>query len=430
MLEHQIKNIELSLFANGTERKGEEEAWKVQPSDSAKNCRNFIREIVDNLDLEPNPEKPVIALSIGDPTVYGNLPQADETIKAVVKILEEGSCNGYAPSVGYEDSRRAVAEYLSHDGVEVDKKDVVLCSGCSSSLELCITALACANKKQNILIPRPGFPIYRTLAESIGVAVKYYNLLPEKDWEVDLYHLESQIDQYTAAIVLNNPSNPCGSVFSRKHLSDILELAYRRRIPVIADEIYEQLVFPGKKFASTASLHSQVPILICGGLAKRFLVPGWRLGWIVVHDEINAFQNIRKALVSLSQRTIGSNTLIQGALPAILRNTPQSFHDDLINTLRKHAEIAFEGLKQAKGMSPYMPEGTMYMVVEVQMNRFPKFTNGLDFVQKLMEEESVFLLPGDCFQIPGFMRIVLTVPENLLKEACSRICEFCNRNYV
>jgi len=80
---------------------------------------------------------------------------------------------------------------------------------------------------------------------------------------------------------------------------------------VIADEIYERLVFPGKKFVSTASLHSEVPILVCGGLAKRFLVPGWRMGWIAIHDETGAMEHIRKSLSSLSQRTIGSNTLIQ-----------------------------------------------------------------------------------------------------------------------
>lgn len=313
----------------------------------------------------------------------------------MIDIVEEGSCNGYAPSVGYENARAAVAEYLTHDGVQVSYQDVILCSGCSSSLELCITALCCSKRNHNILIPRPGFPIYRTLAESIGVQVRYYNLLPEKDWEADLYHLEEQIDQHTAAIVVNNPSNPCGSVFSQEHLRNILEIAHRRRVPVIADEIYEQLVFPGKRFVSCASLNSHVPILICGGLAKRFLVPGWRMGWIVVHDEIGAFDKVRKALVSLSQRTIGSNTLIQGALPSILRNTPQSYHDQLIVVLRRHAQLAYDALKGAKGLSPFMPDGTMYMVVEVQMNKFPMFEDGLQFVQRLMAEESVFCLPGD-----------------------------------
>lgn len=245
-------------------------------------------------------------------------------------------------------------------------------------------------------MPRPGFPIYKTLAECIDVEVRSYRLKPEKDWEVDLNDLEAQIDENTAAIILNNPSNPCGSVFSEDHLRDILDVAYRYRIPVIADEIYEQLVFPDNKFISAASIDSGVPILICGGLAKRFLVPGWRLGWIVIHDPVGAFDfEIKKALICLSQRIIGSNTLVQGALREILLETPQSFHDDLINTLMENAKLAYYILNDVPGLHPYMPQGTMYMMVKIEMEHFPNFESDLDFLQKLMGEESVFCLPGN-----------------------------------
>lgn len=164
---------------------------------------------------------------------------------------------------------------------------------------------------------------------------------------------------------------------------------------MIADEIYERLVFKGEKFVSMASLNSGVPILACGGLAKRFLVPGWRVGWISVHDDAGIFGDIRKALVCLTQRTIGSNTLIQGALPGILRNTPQIFHENLIDLLQTHAQIAYAAIKDAKGLTPFMPQGAMYMVIEIQMEKFPMFKDGLEFAGKMMEEESVFCLPGE-----------------------------------
>lgn len=124
-------------------------------------------------------------------------------------------------------------------------------------------------------------------------------------------------------------------------------------------------------------------------------VPGWRLGWIIVHDEFGVLGSVRKALNSLTQRIIGSNTLIQGALPAILRNTPQSFFESLINTLAKNAGIAHDRFQNTKGLTSFMPQGTMYMLVEVQMEKFPMFENGLQFAQKMMEEESVFCLPGE-----------------------------------
>ncbi|XP_052124693.1 tyrosine aminotransferase [Frankliniella occidentalis] len=213
--------------------------------------------------------------------------------------------------------------------------DIVLCSGCSCSLDLCITVLA--NPGQNILVPRPGFSIYRTLAEGLGIRTKAYRLLPDRGWEVDLADLEAAVDADTAAIVINNPSNPCGSVFSRQHLADILDIASRHRVPIIGDEIYEHLVFPGQRYHSLGSLSEDVPVLSCSGLTKRFLVPGWRMGWIVIHDRHGVLgSEVRAGLQKLSQRIIGSNTLVQGALPAILRNTPEAFFEDTIHKLHKY----------------------------------------------------------------------------------------------
>ncbi|WAR11756.1 ATTY-like protein [Mya arenaria] len=257
-------------------------SWNVKVSDIARNTFNPIRSIVDGMRLTPNPSKPMIALSIG-----------------------------------YEQARQAVADYSSSETSHVDAKDVVLTSGCSGALDLCITCLA--NPGQNILIPCPGFSIYKTLAESIGVK-------PERSWEIDLNYLESLIDDNTAAIIVNSPSNPCGSVYSRKHLQDILRVAEMHKVPIIADEIYEHFVFSGTEYHSLASLTDTVPVLSCSGLTKRFLVPGWRLGWIVINDRNNIFQE-------------------------------------------------------------------------------------------------------ECFDYPNFFRVVLTVPQEKLNEACERIAEFCERHY-
>ncbi|XP_058799074.1 tyrosine aminotransferase [Phymastichus coffea] len=405
------------------------ERWDVQASLIAKRTHNPIRSIVENIVVEPNPDKPMIALSIGDPTIFGNLKPAREVIEAVKESLESELYNGYAPSTGYEEARRAVAEYSSDENVTVDPKDVVLCSGCSCALDLCITALA--REGQNILIPRPGFAIYRTLAEGLGVSVRSYNLRPELGWEVDLDDLETQIDESTAAIIINNPSNPCGSVFSRDHLLDILDVAAKYYVPIIADEIYEYMVFPGRTFYSLASLSSHVPILSCSGLTKRFLVPGWRMGWIIIHDRQGILdKEIRKALQCLSQRIIGSNTIVQGALPKILKNTPQRYFDNILVTLDAHATLSYSYISKIPGLEPIKPNGAMYMMVHIELPSFPEFNSELEFVKRLLAEESVFCLPGQCFDYPSYMRLVITVPQEMLEEACLRIQEFCARHHV
>lgn len=401
--------------------------WHVPASEFAKNTFNPIRSIVDGMQLTPNPDKPMIALSIGDPTVFGNLPIPEAAEEAVTDALKNRTFNGYGPSTGYEKSRAAVAEYVSTPEVKVEAKDVILCSGCSGALDLCVTALA--NPGQNFLVPRPGFSIYKTLAESLGIFVKTYDLLPEKSWEIDLEHLVEQIDGDTAAIVVNNPSNPCGSVYNKQHLQDILAVAAKYKVPIIADEIYEHFVFDGFHYHSMASLTDEVPIISCGGLTKRFLVPGWRLGWIVIYDRNEVLSEVRNGLFSLSQRILGPNTLIQAALPDILKNTPQQFFHTTVQYIQKNAELFYKRFLQIPGLKPVMPQGAMYMMVGIDMPNFPDLESDVEFTQNMVTEQSVFCLPAACFQYPGYFRVVLTVPAEKVDEACDRIEEFCRTHY-
>ncbi|ESO95613.1 hypothetical protein LOTGIDRAFT_227234 [Lottia gigantea] len=402
--------------------------WNVPCSVMAENSVNPIRNLVDSMTITPNPEKDMIALSIGDPTIFGNLPYCEVAENAVIEAIKGRKSNGYTASVGYESARLAVADYTSTPTSVVTAKDVILTSGCSSALDLCISCLA--NPGQNMLMPLPGFSIYKTLAESLGIEVRNYKLLPEKSWEADLNHIEELIDENTAGIIVNNPSNPCGSVYSKEHLEAILEICEKNKLPVIADEIYEHFVFCGSKYYSLASLTTTVPILSCSGLTKRFLVPGWRMGWIVIHDLNDIFVNVRRGLVKLSQRILGPNTLVQQAIPDILKNTSSEFFEDTLVHMKNNAEIFYSRFREIIGLTPIMPQGAMYMMVGIDIETFPVFKCDIQFVEALVKEQSVFCLPASCFQYPNYFRVVLTIPETKVAEACDRIEEFCKKYYV
>jgi tyrosine aminotransferase len=144
-----------------------------------------------------------------------------------------------------------------------------LTNGCSGALDISLRALA--NPGDNILIPTPGFSVYKCILMANSVEAKEYNLVPEKSWEIDLEHLESQIDAKTVAIVVNDPSNPCGSVYSKDHKLKILQIAAQHRKPIIADEVYHGVVFSGNTYQSFGALAGDEPVLCCGGLAKRCL---------------------------------------------------------------------------------------------------------------------------------------------------------------
>ena len=185
---------------------------------------------------------------------------------------------------------------------------------------------------ENILIPRPCYN-YLTLTDGMHIETRSYNLDPLKDWEIDLKHMESLINEKTRAILVNNPGNPCGNVFSRDHILDILEIAERHQLPIIADEVYEFFTFPGVEFHSVASLSKNVPVLICSGLTKRFLMPGIRMGWIIVHDKNEILRNVREGLQNVTGRILGPNSTVQHALPDILKNTPQTFFNNNVKKI-------------------------------------------------------------------------------------------------
>ncbi|OWA51428.1 Tyrosine aminotransferase [Hypsibius exemplaris] len=403
--------------------------WKARSSYMAKNTLNPIRKIVDGMKLTPNPEKAMIALSIGDPTIYKNFSPPEEAVRAVKDAADSKKFDGYAPSTGILSAREAVADYASRSTSPVTAKDVILTSGASHALELSISVLC--DRGSNLLIPCPGFSIYKTIACSLGVECRSYRLQPELDWEIDLDQLASLIDADTAAIVVNNPSNPCGSVYTKEHLQAILEVADYYKVPVIADEIYDDLVFPGHVFYPMASLTETVPVLACNGLTKKFICPGWRVGWITIHDRDGILEEeIRPGLISLSQRILGPNALVQGAIPTILSTVPRSFFDGIIATVHANAKASFDIMSGIPGLSPIMPAGAMYMMTRIDMEHFPEFEDDLSFTSQLVSEQSVFCLPGQCFDFPGYFRIVLTIPAEKMNDALSRIGEFCRQHFV
>lgn len=255
------------------------------------------------------------------------------------------------------------------------------------------------------------------------------HLQADKDWEIDLEQMASLIDSNTRAIIVTNPSNPCGSNFSRAHVIAITEVASRLKVPIIADEIYADMVFGDDPHTAMASIGCDVPVLTCGGLAKRWLVPGWRVGWIMIADRNDVFKEVRGALNNLSQLLLGANTVAQAAVPAILGKTPDAFYKTTLANLKRSAELCFTELSKVPGLTPVKAGGAMYLMVAINVDEFKDIVDDRDFVEKLITEQSVFPLPATVFEAPNYFRIVTTVPEDKMREAMGRIGEFCAEHH-
>lgn len=349
--------------------------------------------------------------------------------------------------------------------------------GASQALSLALGAVA--NTGANVLLPKPGFPLYQTLCEYYGLEVRHYELRPERGWEADLRHVAALADARTAAIVVCNPSNPTGAVYSADHLRALLQVAAAAGAVVIADEVYADIVWgegatftPMARFlrlacalsrvadvATQAALSEDVPVLSVGALSKRWLVPGWcvsvcksqiapkstpnsrrkrrRCGWLLVHDRHRALAGVGivEALSRLVQITIGPTVPVQASVPHLLANTPRAWHDAMCGAYAAAAALCARRAAQAPGLSVEAPpRGAMYMLVTLAPRSFfgdaaADVADDVAWCAALQREEALLLLPGAAFGAPGCVRLVLCAPLPALAAAWDRIDAFAARHY-
>jgi tyrosine aminotransferase len=416
-------------FGSGTSRVGEAGGeWNVKASDRSMRTINPIRQLVQGIAGGLNPAKSLIDLSVGDPTRYGNLRVGEDITEEYCSIVRSGKHNGYTHSTGSIAARRAVAARYSVPGMpRLDEEDVVLTAGVSGALEMALGALA--NEGDNVLLPRPGFPLFKTMLDGFGVEARYYSILPDESWEVNVEDFARQADDRTVAIVVNNPSNPCGSVYSAAHIRSILAAASQLRLPIVADEVYSDMAFSGAEFTSIASQSADVPVLSVGGASKQFVVPGWRAGWLLIHDRNGVLEGggVRTGIRQLSTRMLMTNAPVQALLPRMLETgTSSPAFQSLMADLESNATTTMAGLADCVGLTCVPPQGSMYLMAKVDTKQLG-FADDLEFTKELRTEESVFVLPGQCFLAPDYVRIVFCAPPEVLREATDRIKAFCAR---
>jgi tyrosine aminotransferase len=400
--------------------------WPVFPcSLKAKLTLNKIRETVETLKPPVNHPKNFLALSLGDPTTKGNLPPPDLFTSTLHELIAKGHNNGYTHSAGTVEARSAVAEKFSHPEANavLTPDDVILTSGCGHAIEIAITGTL--NRGDGILIPAPGFSLYVAIAEAYEIIPQHYRLDPEKSWEADMEDLEKKCDSTTRALLITNPSNPCGSVYTKEHLKALADFATRHKLIVIADEIYANMSFDREvPFISLAEADHSLPVISVGGISKQYLVPGWRVGWLTVYNRHEALTTLKAGFHRLITLLLAPNSLVQAALPTVLESTPQEFYDGLLDVLRNNATTLYAALVNVPGLKPIMPRGAMYMMVGIDPEVLD-YDCDIKFSRALLQEQNIMVLPGQVFNVHGYFRLVITLPSKDLLEAAERLKQFC-----
>ncbi|XP_075671387.1 putative aminotransferase TAT2 isoform X2 [Castanea sativa] len=371
--------------------------------------KGILSLLMQNIE-EQTSKKRVISLGMGDPSAYSCFHTTHVAQEAVVDALQSDKFNGYAPTVGLPQTRRAIAEYLSRDlPYKLSSDDVFITSGCTQAIDVSLAMLA--HPGANILLPRPGFPIYELCAGFRHLEVRYIDLLPDKGWEVDLDAVDVLADQNTVALVVINPGNPCGNVYSFEHLKKIAETAKKNKILIIADEVYGHLAFGKNPFVPMGVFGSEVPVLTLGSLSKRWIVPGWRLGWFVTSDPSGMYREPK------------------AAVPRILEQTDEAFFKKTINLLEHASDILCDTIKEIPCITcPLKPEGSMAIMVKLNISLLEDISDDIDFCFKLAKEESVVILPGTAVGLKNWVRITFAVDSSFLEEGLRRTKSFCQRH--
>lgn len=361
----------------------------------------------------------VINLSVGEPDF--NTP--DHIKKAAVDAIAD-NFSFYSPVPGYLSLRKAIAQKLSREnGLQFEASQIVVGNGAKHSL--CNVILATVNPGDEVIIPTPAWVSY---VEMVKLAEGVNVLVPtglDQDFKVTPAQLEAAITERTRAVILCSPSNPTGSVYSHDELQAIVDvLARHPQVLVIADEIYEHILYTGKPFVSLASFPAIADrTVVINGVSKAYAMTGWRIGYCACPPEV------AKAVNKLQgQFTSGASSIAQKAAEAAY-NGPQECVEEMRQAFERRRDLVVRRARQISGLGVNEPQGAFYLFPEVSSffgSRTPDgkvIENASDLALYLLEKAHVATVDGEAFCAPGYIRLSYATSDENLEKAFDRIGE-------
>ena len=367
----------------------------------------------------------IIKLNIGDPIAYPGLPTPKHMVDAYVNALQTGN-NGYSPSYGIPELRAAIAHDERRKGWPAKQDDIYVCHGVTEALQVIFAATL--EEGDIVLAPGPHYPPYLAYPQMFGAATLEYKLKPDDDWKLDFDDIESKMSDDVKLLVLINPNNPCGAVAGKDEIFRILSIA--RKWPnciVIADEIYDGLDFTGEH-RSVASLSPDVPVFVLNGVSKVYYAPGWRIGYLGIHDPKGRLVSIRDGIERLLRSRLCASTPAQLGYLAGL-DGDRSWMKSYSDKIKRQRDLCVKRINCIEGLEVQSSGGAFYMFIKLTDEQWQQ--NDKDFVLKLLHEEHVLVVHGSGFSPDlggGHFRLVYLPDVDILNEAFNRIERFLLRH--
>ncbi|HVS68026.1 MAG TPA: pyridoxal phosphate-dependent aminotransferase [Mycobacteriales bacterium] len=364
----------------------------------------------------------ILKLNIGNPAPFG-FEAPDEILQAVTRNLS--TAQGYSESKGLYSARTAVEQYYQLKGVDgVTVDDVYLGNGVSELISMTLQALL--NDGDEVLIPAPDYPLWTATTNLCGGRAVHYRCDESNDWAPDLEHLSAQVSDRTKAIVVINPNNPTGAVYSRETLEAIVQFAREHDLVIMADEIYDKILYDGAEHTVLASLAPDVICLTFSGLSKAYRVAGFRAGWVVISGPKQHAENYIAGLSLLANMRLCANVPAQNAIQTALGGY-QSINELILpgGRLLAQRDVAYELLNAIPGVSCTKPKGALYVFPRLDPEVYP-IVDDQKFALDLLRTEKILVTYGTGFNWPDpdHLRIVTLPSVEVLTDAITRIGDF------
>ncbi|MFY8275136.1 pyridoxal phosphate-dependent aminotransferase [Pseudoalteromonas sp. SSDWG2] len=367
----------------------------------------------------------VLKLNIGNPAAFG-FEMPEDMHKDIIRNLS--AAQGYCDSKGLYSARVAVYQHYQQRGLHnLSIDNIFIGNGVSELIQMVTQGLI--NNDDEILIPAPDYPLWSACVTLAGGKAVHYRCDEEQDWFPDIADIRSKITSRTKALVLINPNNPTGAVYSNALLLELIAIAREHNLLLLSDEIYEKILYDDVQHCSIASLCDDVPIITFNGLAKTYRAAGLRIGWMVLSGPTNRMTDLIQGLDMLASMRLCANVPSQYAVQQALGGV-QSI-DALIQPggrLYEQRNIAWQGLNDIEGISCVKPKGALYGFAKVDTKRF-NITNDETMVYDLLTQEKILLVHGRGFNWPepDHFRIVFLPHKDELEPAMQRIGRFFDR---
>ena len=367
----------------------------------------------------------IIKLNIGNVGVFGFDPP-EEIQQDMIRNLVNSAA--YSDSKGIFTARKAIMHYCQQKNIQgVGIDDIYTGNGVSELIVLAMNALL--NHGDEILVPAPDYPLW-TAAVSLSSGTPIHYLCDEtKNWSPNIEDIKAKITPRTKGIVIINPNNPTGVIYSDEVLQQIVVLAREFGLIIFADEIYDKTLYDGKKHTSVASLSTDVLTITFNGLSKNYRSCGYRAGWMIVSGDKAPAKDYIEGLNMLSSMRLCANVPGQWAIQTALGGY-QSI-DELVGVggrLRRQRDIAYDLITKIPGVTCVKPEAALYLFPKLDPQMYP-IQNDQNFIAEFLKEEKVLLVQGSGFNWPhpDHFRLVFLPTEDVLREAIARLARFLER---